>query len=171
MNNLLKCLYFPVCILSILLFSSFSYADTKLSGRITERDGDTITLNIGYDAGVKLGIKFSVYRIDKQILLPLSNEQTLIGSYEIIGQIQITKVENNTSTGKLLQEGADGKHQIKPMCYVEEANEPPIPNQPPIISSIIINPDTIQPRSEEHTSELQSQSNLVCRLLLEKTRN
>src|SRR2546430_12111820 len=25
-----------------------------------------------------------------------------------------------------------------------------------------------QPRSEEHTSELQSQSNLVCRLLLEK---
>src|SRR5438270_6505632 len=26
----------------------------------------------------------------------------------------------------------------------------------------------IRPRSEEHTSELQSQSNLVCRLLLEK---
>src|SRR2546430_10894987 len=29
----------------------------------------------------------------------------------------------------------------------------------------------IQPRSEEHTSELQSQSNLVCRLLLEKKKN
>src|SRR2546427_1848393 len=28
--------------------------------------------------------------------------------------------------------------------------------------------DSIDPRSEEHTSELQSQSNLVCRLLLEK---
>src|SRR2546430_5439902 len=27
---------------------------------------------------------------------------------------------------------------------------------------------TTDPRSEEHTSELQSQSNLVCRLLLEK---
>src|SRR5688572_32083462 len=27
---------------------------------------------------------------------------------------------------------------------------------------------TLSPRSEEHTSELQSQSNLVCRLLLEK---
>src|SRR2546430_12333020 len=27
---------------------------------------------------------------------------------------------------------------------------------------------TLAPRSEEHTSELQSQSNLVCRLLLEK---
>src|SRR2546430_17114903 len=28
--------------------------------------------------------------------------------------------------------------------------------------------DEVQGRSEEHTSELQSQSNLVCRLLLEK---
>src|SRR5205085_7202580 len=30
---------------------------------------------------------------------------------------------------------------------------------------------TASPRSEEHTSELQSQSNLVCRLLLEKKKN
>src|SRR6266478_9259297 len=30
---------------------------------------------------------------------------------------------------------------------------------------------TPPPRSEEHTSELQSQSNLVCRLLLEKKKN
>src|SRR2546430_11373451 len=30
---------------------------------------------------------------------------------------------------------------------------------------------TFFPRSEEHTSELQSQSNLVCRLLLEKKKN
>src|SRR5580692_12360559 len=29
-------------------------------------------------------------------------------------------------------------------------------------------PDFVPDRSEEHTSELQSQSNLVCRLLLEK---
>src|SRR5688572_31935602 len=29
-------------------------------------------------------------------------------------------------------------------------------------------PDALGVRSEEHTSELQSQSNLVCRLLLEK---
>src|SRR2546430_8124744 len=31
--------------------------------------------------------------------------------------------------------------------------------------------DTGARRSEEHTSELQSQSNLVCRLLLEKKKN
>src|SRR2546430_10143269 len=29
----------------------------------------------------------------------------------------------------------------------------------------------VDPRSEEHTSELQSQSNLVCRLLLEKKKS
>src|SRR2546427_1432444 len=31
--------------------------------------------------------------------------------------------------------------------------------------------DVAEDRSEEHTSELQSQSNLVCRLLLEKKKN
>src|SRR2546430_9536538 len=31
--------------------------------------------------------------------------------------------------------------------------------------------DVARSRSEEHTSELQSQSNLVCRLLLEKKKN
>src|SRR5256886_13474389 len=31
--------------------------------------------------------------------------------------------------------------------------------------------DVFATRSEEHTSELQSQSNLVCRLLLEKKKN
>src|SRR5690606_40496416 len=30
------------------------------------------------------------------------------------------------------------------------------------------NPEVVQARSEEHTSELQSRENLVCRLLLEK---
>src|SRR2546430_11305708 len=32
-------------------------------------------------------------------------------------------------------------------------------------------PQSCRHRSEEHTSELQSQSNLVCRLLLEKKKN
>src|SRR2546430_11278080 len=31
--------------------------------------------------------------------------------------------------------------------------------------------ESVRERSEEHTSELQSQSNLVCRLLLEKKKN
>src|SRR2546430_13420407 len=54
--------------------------------------------------------------------------------------------------------------------------------QPPIICEIVSGGATAEPdrstralrpcrRSEEHTSELQSQSNLVCRLLLEKKKN
>src|SRR2546430_5759053 len=35
----------------------------------------------------------------------------------------------------------------------------------------VVLPEASGPRSEEHTSELQSQSNLVCRLLLEKKKN
>src|SRR2546430_7029078 len=45
------------------------------------------------------------------------------------------------------EQGADGLINI------------PSPGMPPKLNAI---------RSEEHTSELQSQSNLVCRLLLEK---
>src|SRR2546430_13226082 len=60
----------------------------------------------------------------------------------------------------------------------------PAPIAPPIISPPIISPSAASPapsptssmipramRSEEHTSELQSQSNLVCRLLLEKKKD
>src|SRR3712207_7964147 len=39
------------------------------------------------------------------------------------------------------------------------------------VSANFFNPDAVQIRSEEHTSELQSRQYLVCRLLLEKKKN
>src|SRR2546427_5347368 len=39
------------------------------------------------------------------------------------------------------------------------------------VDGVFIGPADLSARSEEHTSELQSQSNLVCRLLLEKKKN
>src|SRR2546430_4844740 len=48
---------------------------------------------------------------------------------------------------------------MKPVRRSSPANERNKPTAPP---------NTDSKRSEEHTSELQSQSNLVCRLLLEK---
>src|SRR2546430_10572373 len=49
---------------------------------------------------------------------------------------------------------------------VEEAERVgPVPQQPLPAVHVGVDP---RHRSEEHTSELQSQSNLVCRLLLEK---
>src|SRR2546427_9318304 len=49
--------------------------------------------------------------------------------------------------------------------YISVVEHPPVPpEQQPLAQMNQVSPD----RSEEHTSELQSQSNLVCRLLLEK---
>src|SRR2546427_6479410 len=42
------------------------------------------------------------------------------------------------------------------------------PSRPRGVASAGDQPRIVRRRSEEHTSELQSQSNLVCRLLLEK---
>src|SRR5690606_40602726 len=53
----------------------------------------------------------------------------------------------------------------------------PVSNSPPMISMIQLMlmcypcADEKSVRSEEHTSELQSRENLVCRLLLEKKKN
>src|SRR2546430_9463968 len=49
-----------------------------------------------------------------------------------------------------------------PRCRVDIDRHPPAGGRPDELRG---------PRSEEHTSELQSQSNLVCRLLLEKKNN
>src|SRR2546427_4588802 len=50
-------------------------------------------------------------------------------------------------------------HQSTPFCIWPQKAPPSTPIM------------TTPTRSEEHTSELQSQSNLVCRLLLEKKKN
>src|SRR2546430_8780639 len=39
------------------------------------------------------------------------------------------------------------------------------------VLQLLLGQEGVHMRSEEHTSELQSQSNLVCRLLLEKKKN
>src|SRR2546430_6696000 len=57
----------------------------------------------------------------------------------------------------------------KNRCNAENAGRSNIrylPRNPRLWNSLHMLP--YPPRSEEHTSELQSQSNLVCRLLLEK---
>src|SRR5256885_7098519 len=43
-----------------------------------------------------------------------------------------------------------------------------IPRRPPAVLSVLVAWPALLARSEEHTSELQSPCNLVCRLLLEK---
>src|SRR5256886_8494055 len=59
---------------------------------------------------------------------------------------------------------------LDPRAVVVEHNRTIV--RRPRLAAITVAPgDAIELRSEEHTSELQSQSNLVCRLLLEKKKN
>src|SRR5256885_9320346 len=58
-------------------------------------------------------------------------------------------------------------------CSTARARSIAIPSSVPTASSVCrvsLAPDTPKLRSEEHTSELQSPCNLVCRLLLEKNK-
>src|SRR2546430_10909118 len=55
--------------------------------------------------------------------------------------------------------GGQGAHECGVLGRAEGFRRPAEP---------LVEVDSEQTRSEEHTSELQSQSNLVCRLLLEK---
>src|SRR2546430_3445914 len=57
-----------------------------------------------------------------------------------------------------------------PACATRRVFEVSCTVTPGLIVSVAP-PSTTTSRSEEHTSELQSQSNLVCRLLLEKKKN
>src|SRR2546430_13633208 len=55
-------------------------------------------------------------------------------------------------------------------CLSENCSAPGAAVAPPCSAELGVAPSEPPVRSEEHTSELQSQSNLVCRLLLEKNK-
>src|SRR2546430_2953365 len=57
-------------------------------------------------------------------------------------------------------------HDALPICRLDRLDgaQVALANHP----GLAVHPGRLGGRSEEHTSELQSQSNLVCRLLLEK---
>src|SRR5256885_12015615 len=62
-------------------------------------------------------------------------------------------------------------HDALPICSSIRVGSParaPFPKRPPTPSEPVKIADVRVTRSEEHTSELQSPCNLVCRLLLEK---
>src|SRR5699024_11645723 len=59
------------------------------------------------------------------------------------------------------------KSRLCPMCNWRRAMKHGIQSQK-VVAEVIKQKPTVRWRSEEHTSELQSRFDLVCRLLLEK---
>src|SRR2546430_10577749 len=95
------------------------------------------------------------------------------------------KISSHPSALRSSTLGPQGQYVSTPTESETSSNRPPprfanssLPNKNPAFPFGNMRPDTrdesslrpsaAQSRSEEHTSELQSQSNLVCRLLLEK---
>src|SRR5256885_10580403 len=58
-----------------------------------------------------------------------------------------------------------GRRPARPAAGTAAAGHRPVPAGPAVDTGGLLHPGV--PRSEEHTSELQSPCNLVCRLLLE----
>src|SRR3712207_8615663 len=62
----------------------------------------------------------------------------------------------------------DDLEKLRELAPVLSCHPPPFRRRPPNSNGAAASAATTSPRSEEHTSELQSRQYLVCRLLLEK---
>src|SRR2546430_7137040 len=60
---------------------------------------------------------------------------------------------------------AEGQRPFCVLCHLDQTSNRVAPRKKRSVAESLV---CVNLRSEEHTSELQSQSNLVCRLLLEK---
>src|SRR2546430_6938005 len=90
---------------------------------------------------------------------------TILTARELNPNLRIvSRIMGEDSRAKLLKAGADAVVSNKAIGALRLASEMVRPRVVGVLDTMLRADD----RSEEHTSELQSQSNLVCRLLLEK---
>src|SRR5256886_3856703 len=116
--------------------------------------------------------------IDLVVTVPLGEQQELLPAGDPAGPVGVdpgrVAVAHNHPCGtarRICEE------QIEPVLVAIEAREPELGRRIGEVHGrdvdVLVGAevDPRRTRSEEHTSELQSQSNLVCRLLLEKKKN
>src|SRR2546427_6617731 len=100
------------------------------------------------------------------ILIPATSHSSPLYSED--GSSAFSCVTSECSAGVKLHDGLRAEFRHTPVFLLLESASTSQVSSPVIAPRIVCADD---PRSEEHTSELQSQSNLVCRLLLEKKKN
>src|SRR3972149_7637029 len=84
-----------------------------------------------------------------------------------ITPIEILNIEDKNPSEQIENKMEDTPPPLpeKPIQEIKEEIPPQVEPIKAEINNIVEAPSLLAPRSEEHTSELQSQSNLVCRLL------
>src|SRR2546427_5669068 len=122
--------------------------------------GENSFIRLSSDGGKTLTDRFSHWRV---LWCPDGAGHALfVHSTLIDGQVRI--YSDNQAVARWLQK------TIEALLYPQFADTT-LPVTPAQFSRAGAPPKPATERSEEHTSELQSQSNLVCRLLLEKKKN
>src|SRR5206468_9378414 len=82
-------------------------------------------------------------------------------------------IASRRSPAEIIRKLPSMYHQFKELADVDITREPMQvgPTCHYMMGGVRVDPESQESRSEEHTSELQSRSDLVCRLLLEKKKN
>src|SRR3972149_2286145 len=108
--------------------------------------------------GNKTDVRFDLFKVDTDKHKPVE-----VGNYQLITAVSVHTQRSPESADR---RGMKGLHEMKLFVEHQHGIDAGIGN----IEYRLVVELTRDKRagSEEHTSELQSQSNLVCRLLLEK---
>src|SRR2546430_13314350 len=93
-----------------------------------------------------------------QILAGRARLTDRAGWRDVIGGDAVPQQAQHARAADVLDRSRHGRHAVEV-------------RSPADVRRVGLPDEAVSCRSEEHTSELQSQSNLVCRLLLEKKKN
>src|SRR5690554_7720902 len=114
-------------------------------------------------AGVDFTLNTANHNQDKLHIINNGTVYTTNSNRGMFNFATVTAVKNKRTLTRALLTGINVNPRNVPALYLSDNNKPL-----KITGNTILRGALFVPRSEEHTSELQSRPHLVCRLLLEK---
>jgi len=88
-----------------------------IEGRVADVEGNKVIINIGESAGVKTGMAFDIFRLEKEVTDPETGE-LLMEKLDHIGELIVLEVEDNYSEASVLK--LDNGEKIRVDDRVEE---------------------------------------------------